>query len=79
MPTNSFKTITDKYGYQWKQETTNGYRRVCDGFFIPNFERYQHEYHSVESQRAINLQIKKQCEQDRITGKTTVTEGVLFG
>ena len=53
-PVNSNEVITDDYGYQWKQETAAGWRRLVDNFFIPmgpNGQFYQHMFHSVENQK----------------------------
>ena len=53
--------ITDPWGYKWKQETTTGYRREHDQFFIPFSplsERYNHENHSVEARIEIWNQIQ---------------------
>lgn len=57
-PVNSNEVLTDDYGYEWKQETAGGWRRIVDNFFIPmgpNGEFYEHRFHSVENQ-------KKQCD-----------------
>ena len=51
-PVNSTEVITDDYGYEWKQETAGGWRRVEDNFFIPmgpNGPYYEHKIHSVEN------------------------------
>tara|TARA_B100000902_G_C27278143_1_gene900005 strand:- start:1273 stop:1524 length:252 start_codon:yes stop_codon:yes gene_type:complete len=51
-PVFSDEVITDKYGYEWKQETAGGWRRIVDKFFIPmgpNGNFYEHKYHSVET------------------------------
>ena len=48
---DSDEVIKDDYGYEWKQETAAGWRRVVDDFFIPmgpNGAFYKHNYHSVE-------------------------------
>ena len=53
-PVNSNEVIIDDYGYEWKQETAGGWRRVVDDFFIPmgpNGEFYEHKFHSVENQK----------------------------
>tara|TARA_B100000768_G_scaffold114584_1_gene106067 strand:+ start:134 stop:379 length:246 start_codon:yes stop_codon:yes gene_type:complete len=50
-PVDSEEVIKDDYGYEWKQETAAGWRRVVDGFFIPmgpNGPFYKHNHHSVE-------------------------------
>ena len=53
-PVNSTEVITDDYGYEWKQETAGGWRRVEDNFFIPMGPLgpfYQHKFHSVENEK----------------------------
>ena len=53
-PVNSTEVLTDDYGYEWKQETAGGWRRVEDNFFIPmgpNGKFDQHKFHSVENQK----------------------------
>ena len=52
IPSTEGGTFTDKYGYQWKQETTGGWRRQHDKFFIPMGPLgpyYNHNSHSVEA------------------------------
>lgn len=61
-PVNSNKVIKDNYGYEWKQETAGGWRRIVDDFFIPmgpNGGFYQHQFHSVENQRLIKRRQKE--------------------
>ena len=56
-PVNSDATITDDYGYVWKQETAGGWRRIVDSFFIPmgpNGVYYEHKHHSVEARELFN-------------------------
>ena len=51
-PVFSDEVITDAYGYDWKQETAGGWRRIEDQFFIlmgPNGKFYRHKCHSVEA------------------------------
>lgn len=61
-PVNSNEVLTDEYGYEWKQETAGGWRRVVDGFFIPmgpNGQYYEHRFHSVENQKLMREEAKK--------------------
>ena len=61
-PVNSNEVIIDDYGYEWKQETAGGQRRVVDDFFIPmgaNGDYYQHIFHSVENQKLMRDKLMK--------------------
>lgn len=60
-PEGQKKTVTDPWGYKWKQETLTGYRREHDQFFIPFSplsHMYDHENHSVEARIEIWEQIQ---------------------
>ena len=64
-PVNSNKVIKDNYGYEWKQETAAGWRRIVDNFFIPmgpNGDYYQHQFHSVENQRLLRKHREKETK-----------------
>jgi len=59
---NSNEVLTDGYGYEWKQETAGGWRRIVDNFFIPmgpNGQYYQHIFHSVENQKLMREKAEK--------------------
>lgn len=61
-PVNSTEVITDKYNYEWKQDTAGGWIRTIDNFFIPmgpNGLYYEHKYHSVENQKLLRESVKK--------------------
>lgn len=57
-PCNENKVFVDEWGYEWRQVTATGYRRVDDGFFIPSMGLYEHSRHSVEARIEIWEQIK---------------------
>ena len=66
-PVNSTQVITDDYGYEWKQETADGWIRTKDNFFIPmgpNGPFYEHNYHSVENQKLLSENMKKKSVQN---------------
>jgi hypothetical protein len=60
--TEDRKVLIDNWGYRWTQETTTGYRRNHDRFFIPNMNMYDHENHSVEARIEIWNQIQNSNE-----------------
>ena len=69
-PVNSTEVIMDDYGYEWKQETAAGWRRLVDNFFIPmgpNGVFYEHKYHSVENQKLIREHMKRKTAKDMDT------------
>ena len=66
--TEDRKVLIDKWGYKWTQETTTGYRRNHDKFFLPNMDMYNHENHSVEAR----IEIWKQIQNSN--GETVVKE-----
>lgn len=41
----------DRWGWWWVRETTTGYRRSHDNFFISTMTLYDHEKHSVEAMK----------------------------
>ena len=62
-PVKTNNTITDSYGYVWKQVTSGGWSRETDNFFIPmgpNGQYYIHEQHSVEAIKAYNKYMETQ-------------------
>lgn len=65
------KTFVDQWGYTWCQESTTGYRRAHDDFFLPNMKMYNHYNHSVEARIEIWNQIKN-------SGGKTVVSTISF-
>lgn len=60
-PVNSNEVLTDDYGYEWKQETAGGWRRIVDNFFIPmgpNGDYYNHDIHSVAARKQLYTKTK---------------------
>ncbi len=60
-PVNSNEVLTDDYGYEWKQETAGGWRRIVDNFFIPmgpNGDFYNHDIHSVAARKQLYTKTK---------------------
>ena len=62
-PGENAAIFTDDYGYTWKQETSTGFRRTIDRFFIPHMSLYNHKNHSVESQVIINQRNKQRTPE----------------
>ena len=65
-PVNSTEVITDDYGYEWKQETEGGWRRIEDNFFIhmgPNGRFYKHNFHSVENQKLMRTYMENKSNK----------------
>jgi len=71
VPGGERKTYVDPWGYTWRQETTTGYRRTHDQFFLPNLMMYNHENHSVEARVEIWNQIQN-------SSGTTVVSTINF-